>query len=50
MENDILIKRISKGKNQNRVTIPRGWKADYVALKPMEFKIDGFAKRRKNVR
>ena len=31
-----IIKKVSKGKNQNRVTLPKNWKSDYVILRPME--------------
>lgn len=39
MVDRVVIKKVSRGKNQNRVTIPKEWKSDYVALKQVELNI-----------
>lgn len=31
-----IIKKVSKGKTQNRVTIPKEWSFDYVRIEPLE--------------
>ena len=31
-----IIKKVSKGKTQNRVTIPKEWSFDYVKIEPLE--------------
>lgn len=33
---DIVIKRVSRGKSQNRVTLPKKWKGEYVALQKIK--------------
>jgi hypothetical protein len=32
----VIICKISRGKNQDRITLPRGLNSDYVAVKPIK--------------
>ena len=36
---DVVIRKVSKGKTQHRVTLPKKWKSDYVAIKPIEYNV-----------
>lgn len=33
------IRKVSKGKNQSRVTLPKSWKSEYVIVRPLINKI-----------
>lgn len=32
-----VIKKISRGRTQNRVTVPRAWSSEYVRIEPLKF-------------
>ena len=46
-EDDYIIRKISKGKNQNRVTLPKEIDSVYVAIKPVENAFADFFRRKK---
>ena len=39
MSEKIFIRKVSKGKNQHRVTLPKNLNSDYVAVKPIQLNV-----------